>query len=737
MGVFEGITHSEEINELLSDAQQKYDSAVEKMESQKRNTTKSLESLGKQKIKAWSKDMDGFLGSFGAFNSVQMVCKLDERFDFVGKNTNPNELMVNMRQATLTANEVFQNGALSIGTGALVGIATYGGVAMFAKASTGTAIATLSGVAKKNATLAWLGGGSIKAGGLGMAGGKIVLGGVVVTAIVGVSAILAAAKGKEKLAEAKKVHAEAENAVSKMNVVITGMEGIQKVSDNYTDFIQKLSKLFHPYLKEMDRIADSYPKGADGKVDFDALSEMEQRTLHLSWLLAQLYYHVLSVPLLTDDGNVNPTSRQLLNTAQNEYAKLSGEAVKLENEKKQIKELLASAKSVYASSTGGFANKKNKVCVELQKIGKDRLDLWNSTFAPIMGTLSNIEDIDIGNVFQYKITELPIEVIFERVDNSLSAYNRITANNALSIGQNELVEVALYGGTDLFEQIASDENVNASITSARKHEMSLWFNNSLDRSVSDQIIFSGVSGYYIDSVKQVVDNISGRENLAQSQEVNRTVMELNKQIETANNEFDSMLAKIKNVKRCLKRLGNIQKECMNEITVICGKHQLSAGTLSYSQLSESEKRVVEMAMRIAEMQYYILDSSLLSAQNGGIQEITGSISVVDKMIKKIKKDSFSMKEDNLQTSNLLWKKDAQHAMYAGFVCTGLSVLLMILQLISGNLFGLIGILGALISFPIFFYFKNLSQSKLFMWRGIRIALSMIIVLGVEIIGMVV
>lgn len=176
---------------------------------------------------------------------------------------------------------------------------------------------------------------------------------------------------------------------------------------------------------------------------------------------------------------------------------------------------------------------------------------------------------------------------------------------------------------------------------------------------------------------------------------------------------------------------------MNEVASICGRYHLSGGTISYSQLSESEKRIIEMSMRIAEMQYYVLDSSLLSAQNGGIQEVTGSISIVDKMIKKIKKDSFSMKDDNLQTSNLLWKKDAQYAMYAGFACTGLCVLLMILQLVSGNLFGLIGIAGAIISFPIFFYFKNLSQSKLFMWRGIRIALSMIIVLGVEIIGMVV
>ena len=45
-----------------------------------------------------------------------------------------------------------------------------------------------------------------------------------------------------KLAEAKKIHAEAEEAVSQMNIMITGMEGIAKMSDNYSSFIKKLNR---------------------------------------------------------------------------------------------------------------------------------------------------------------------------------------------------------------------------------------------------------------------------------------------------------------------------------------------------------------------------------------------------------------------------------------------------------------------------------------------------------------
>ena len=186
MGIFEGITHSEEIEELVNSAQSMYDSATERLEAHKKSTSKSLENLGKLKLEAWSGDMSTFLGRFGAFANVQMKCIDDQNLDFIEHDLSPNQLMVNMRTASVNASEVLKAGALSIGTGALVGIASYGGVMMFAKASTGTAIATLSGAAKTNATLAWIGGGSIKTGGLGIVAGKVVLAGVVLAPIANI-----------------------------------------------------------------------------------------------------------------------------------------------------------------------------------------------------------------------------------------------------------------------------------------------------------------------------------------------------------------------------------------------------------------------------------------------------------------------------------------------------------------------------------------------------------------------
>jgi len=88
--------------------------------------------------------------------------------------------------AYLGAGTVTGAAIATIGPTAAMSIATVLGTA-----STGTAISALSGVAATNAALAWLGGGTLAAGGAGMAGGSLVLGmfGPIGATIAGVSAI--------------------------------------------------------------------------------------------------------------------------------------------------------------------------------------------------------------------------------------------------------------------------------------------------------------------------------------------------------------------------------------------------------------------------------------------------------------------------------------------------------------------------------------------------------------------
>lgn len=93
------------------------------------------------------------------------------------------------------------NSAISVGVGSIAGgtmaVGAWSLVTLFGSASTGTAIAGLSGVAATNATLAWFGGGALAAGGTGIAGGVTVLGGIVAVPLVYVVAKSTHKKAKE------------------------------------------------------------------------------------------------------------------------------------------------------------------------------------------------------------------------------------------------------------------------------------------------------------------------------------------------------------------------------------------------------------------------------------------------------------------------------------------------------------------------------------------------------------
>lgn len=221
MGLLEPITHKEEIETLLNEAQQKYDASINRFESQKKKATQSLEKLGEIKVSSWASGTDAFVSAFNCFKNVEIDKKIETNLYFIGSNEKPQQMLINMQQASMTASEVAKAGFAAVGTGALVGVAAYGGTMMFASASTGTAIAALSGAAKTKATLAWFGGGAKAAGGLGIAGGQVVIAGIVILPILAVATVIAAFKGKEKLAEAKKINAEALEAVSKMDNCIT------------------------------------------------------------------------------------------------------------------------------------------------------------------------------------------------------------------------------------------------------------------------------------------------------------------------------------------------------------------------------------------------------------------------------------------------------------------------------------------------------------------------------------
>ena len=148
---------------------------------------------------------------------------------------------IEQQTAKLTA---LAGGSLATGlaVGAVSAIGAYGIVGAVGVASTGTAIATLSGAAATNATLAALGGGALAAGGLGMAGGAAVLSGIFALPVlagltIGAEAIGSKAekKANENLEIIKTEAAKIDREMAQLNAIRLRTHELQTTTIKLTE----------------------------------------------------------------------------------------------------------------------------------------------------------------------------------------------------------------------------------------------------------------------------------------------------------------------------------------------------------------------------------------------------------------------------------------------------------------------------------------------------------------------
>lgn len=296
IGVKKGIDAVSDTNrasELNADAQDVFDKAAKALEKSKAAAATKLEELGKAKLSAWNDQMSGFVKLFGQLKNVEL-----QGGDTLQENLvqMTNDELQEIRSIALQATEVIGGGVATLGAGALAGFGAYGGATMFAAASTGTAISSLSGVAATNATLAWFGGGALSAGGLGMAGGMAVLGGIVAGPALLIGGAVLSAKAKEKLAAARSNYAQATAAAEEMKVVTTALKGIERIAEQFTDFIDDLCPRFDDALEGLESVIRR--RGAD----YSKFSDAERQKVYVAVEFAHLVKKVLETPLLSEDG---------------------------------------------------------------------------------------------------------------------------------------------------------------------------------------------------------------------------------------------------------------------------------------------------------------------------------------------------------------------------------------------------------------------------------------------------
>ena len=309
-------------NELNQQAEKMFKTAKERLEKARRRCTEDLEELGRLKLDIWDRQLGRFVSLFEQIHEVELVGA--SRVDQLGADAFSKQDLAKMNKWSEFAKEVVTGGATAVGTGALVGMASYGAAHMLATATTGTAIATLNGVAATNATLAWFGGGALAAGGAGMAGGVAVLGGLVAAPVLAVGGLVLAAKAKKKLAAAEVRLAEAKEAVVEMRAAASTVDAIRGVAEQSHNLITRMDERTTAILDDLETVIESWRIRSwrqprtwwTRKPNYRKFSEDERRQVHLAVTFAQAIKILLDTPTLTEEGALSETYPKALEHAQ-------------------------------------------------------------------------------------------------------------------------------------------------------------------------------------------------------------------------------------------------------------------------------------------------------------------------------------------------------------------------------------------------------------------------------------
>ena len=253
-GIKKGLDAKEK-NELaemiIEDAKELFNDTKQQLEEESEILKQKLIEYGEFKLKVFNEVIGHYL-------KLMTKCAKKTSSEVNIKKYLTKDEIIELENINAEAVEITNSLAKGVNTGAAVALGMYGAVGTFATASTGTAIASLSGAAATNATLAWLGGGSLAAGGLGIAGGTAVLGSLLVGPAIAIAGFTLDSKAEENLTKAKKFKAEVEEKVEKMKFSIEEYKLIKKYIDESIDVVENLIdrylKMFENAAKKQEEI---------------------------------------------------------------------------------------------------------------------------------------------------------------------------------------------------------------------------------------------------------------------------------------------------------------------------------------------------------------------------------------------------------------------------------------------------------------------------------------------------
>lgn len=281
---------------LNSDAQNMVNTANLKVEDQRKKTNTTLEDYGQRKLRAFNGVVAEFIETFERLKNVEL--SQSPELDKLNAGDFTSKTLAGLRQDYQALKDAGLGLGAGMGGGAALAFGAYNGTMLLATASTGTAISSLGGVAATNATLAWLGGGSLAAGGYGMAGGMMVLGGIVAGPALAIFGHVLGSKGEEALNNARSNMEQANTLRDQAELMANKLTAIEKVTALANNTFSKISSQLRRSVSELKKVIEQ-----EG-VDYRAFSNEAKEAVFTSVKFAQLIKAMIDTPILDKDGNL-------------------------------------------------------------------------------------------------------------------------------------------------------------------------------------------------------------------------------------------------------------------------------------------------------------------------------------------------------------------------------------------------------------------------------------------------
>ena len=292
-------------NEINEGANSRVESAAKRLELMREQCGRSLQNLGEEKVFVLNNTIKQFLDSFQKLKNVDF--RETEGLSELKKLHIDQKDFDELTAMTNFSLSLAQGGISGIAGGALTAFGAYSAAGVLASASTGTAIASLSGAAATNATLAFFGGGSLAAGGLGVAGGTAVLGGLVAGPALLVMGAIVGAKAGKNLENAHANAAKAEEICEELQAGIKQCIAIRRRSYMFYSLLARLESYLLPLNYRMEEIVEK-----EG-VDYSLFSENSRKAIASAASIAGTLKAVLDTPILNEAGALTEESKNIIN----------------------------------------------------------------------------------------------------------------------------------------------------------------------------------------------------------------------------------------------------------------------------------------------------------------------------------------------------------------------------------------------------------------------------------------